>query len=409
MIALDLSRLLSRAGRGTPTGIDRVELAYAEHLIAAGAAPCFTAVTPLGALGLLPAAGARNFVAAIGAAWRGGADPRAQDRQVRRIARRLRLALLAGREEALRARLRAADRGAVYLLVSHHHLEKRGIFARLEQRSTARFVCLIHDLIPIEFPEYAKPGQAENHLRRIETAVRHADALIVNSVVTRDALQPHLDRAGRKSPVLVAPFGADLPAAPDDGSPPLDRPYFVYVSTIEARKNHLLLLNLWRRLGAELGDRAPRLVLVGQRGWETENVVDMLDRCPALRGLVIEHNALPDAAMVPLLNGARAMLLPSFAEGFGFPLVEALQLGVPALCSDIPALRETGGSVPEFLDPLDGPGWRDAVLDYAAPHSPRREAQLARLADWQPPCWDHHFAIVDRFLAGVAASPGRGR
>ena len=125
-------------------------------------------------------------------------------------------------------------------------------------------------------------------------------------------------------------------------------------------------------------------MLVGQRGWETENVIDMLDRCPALRGTVIEHNALPDAAMVPLLSGARALLLPSFAEGFGFPVIEALQLGVPALCSDIPALRETGGAVPEFLDPLDGPGWHRAILDYAAPESPRRAAQLARLRRLAP-------------------------
>jgi glycosyltransferase involved in cell wall biosynthesis len=146
-------------------------------------------------------------------------------------------------------------------------------------------------------------------------------------------------------------------------------------------------------------------VLVGQRGWETENVVDMLERCPALRGLVIEHNAMPDGEMVHLVKGARALLLPSFAEGFGFPLIEAFELGVPALCSDIAALRETGGTVPEFLDPLDGPGWRSAILDYAAPGSPRREAQLARLAHWDPPRWDRHFATVDRLIAEVAASP----
>ena len=407
MIALDLSRLLSRAGRGTPTGIDRVELAYAEYLIASDAATCFAAVTPLGGLGLLPQHEATQFVRAIGAAWRGGGDPQADDRQVRRIARHLRLALLARSEHGLISRLRAA--GSVYLLVSHHHLEKRALIARLKRRSAALFVCLIHDLIPIEFPEYAKPGQAENHLHRIRTAVDYADALIVNSAVTRDALQPHVDRAGHATPVLVAPFGAELPVVAEDGAAPFDRPYFVYVSTIEARKNHLLLLNLWRRFGAELGDKAPLLVLVGQRGWETENVVDMLERCPALRGLVIEHNTLPDTAMVPLLKGARALLLPSFAEGFGFPVVEALQLGVPALCSDIAALRETGGEVPEFLDPLDGPGWSAAVLDYAAPASPRREAQLARLADWRPPCWDRHFAIVDRFIAEVAASPARDR
>jgi glycosyltransferase involved in cell wall biosynthesis len=405
LIALDLSRLLSRAGRGTPTGIDRVELAYAEHLIASRASACFAAVTASGRLGLLKHNAGEQFVAAIGAAWRGTRDQKRQDQQVRQIARQVRIALLAGRERALVSRLRSAPAQPVYLLVSHHHLEKRELVARLKERSGARFICLIHDLIPIEFPEYAKPGQADHHLRRIETAAQLADALIVNSVVTGDALQPHLDRAGRSPPVLVAPFGADLPAASIDRGPPFGRPYFVYVSTIEARKNHLLLLNLWRRLVSDLGERAPLLVLVGQRGWETENVVDMLDRCPAVRDTVIEHNALPDAEMVRLLKGACAMLLPSFAEGFGFPLVEGLQLGTPALCSDIAALRETGGAVPEFLDPLDGPGWRSAILDYAAPRSPRRAAQLARLAGWVPPRWDNHFAIVDRFIAEVAANP----
>ena len=90
------------------------------------------------------------------------------------------------------------------------------------------------------------------HRRRIETAAALADAVIVNSAVTRDALQPHLDRGGRTRPVLVAPFGTDLPDVPAGGPPLPEAPYFVCVGTIEARKNHLLLLNLWRRLAAEL-------------------------------------------------------------------------------------------------------------------------------------------------------------
>jgi len=405
MIALDLSRLLSRAGRGTPTGIDRVELAYAEHLIRGGGPLCFAAVTASGRLGLLPRRAALKFVAAIGAAWRGAGDRERQDQRARQIARQARLALLATGERALLAHLRESSTPPIYLLVSHHHLERRGIIARLKERAGARFVPLIHDLIPVEFPEYAKPGQAENHLRRVETAAELSDAVIVNSAVTRDSFQPHLDRIGRETPVLVAPFGADLPHAPAGGPPPLERPYFVYVSTIEARKNHLLLLNIWRQMAGQHPETVPQLVLVGQRGWETENVVDMLDRCPALRGTVIEHNTLPDREMVRLIEGARAVLLPSFAEGFGFPLIEALQLGVPALCSDIAALRETGGHVPEFFDPLDGPGWRMAILDYAAPDSPRRQAQLARLQQWQAPRWDDHFAIVDRFIAEISAPP----
>jgi glycosyltransferase involved in cell wall biosynthesis len=410
MIALDLSRLLSRAGRGTPTGIDRVELAYAEHLIAADASACFAATTALGRLGLVPRGRAEGFVTAIGAAWRGelGAG---DERQVRRLARRCRLAALTGGERRFLATLRQGREPTVYLLVSHHHLEKPAILARLKSRSPARFICLIHDLIPIEFPEYAKPGQAANHRRRIETAIRFANALIVNSGVTRDALLPYLEHAGLASPVLVAPLALDLRAQATYSigpGPPPDRPYFVYVGTIEARKNHLLLLNLWRQLATELGASVPLLVLIGQRGWESENVIDMLDRCPALRGTVIEHNSLPDTEMVRLLKGARGLLLPSFAEGFGFPLIEAFGVGVPALCSDIPALRETGGAIAEYLDPLDGPGWRAAILDYAAANSPRRAAQLERLAGWRPPRWQDHFESVDRFITETATAPRRG-
>ena len=403
MIVLDLSRLMSRAGRGTPTGIDRVELAYAERLLGADTPAGFAAVNDLGGLSWLPRRYAQEFVETIAAAWRDGAQAAEPDRRARQLAWHIRRRIFVGGEQLLLGRLRASGEPPIYLLVSHHHLEKPRIFERVKARGGARFVCLVHDLIPVEYPEYAKPGQAENHLRRIQTAARFADALIVNSQVTGDALRPHLEGARRSPPVLVAPFGTELRAIGADlAAAAAQRPYFVYVSTIEARKNHLLLLNLWRRLAVELGAAAPQLVLIGQRGWEVENVIDMLERCPSLRGTVIEHNELSDAEMVRLLKGARALLLPSFAEGFGFPVIEALALGIPALCSDIPALRETGGLVPEYLDPLDGPGWRSAILAYAGPESPRREAQLARLAGWQPPVWSDHFVRVDRFLAEIS-------
>jgi glycosyltransferase involved in cell wall biosynthesis len=285
------------------------------------------------------------------------------------------------------------------MLVSHHHLEKHRAIARLKRQFGARFVCLIHDLIPIEFPEYALPGQNDKHRRRIETAAALADAVIVNSAVTREGFAPYLARAGRAPPVVVAPFGVDSPAALPAGPPPVKAPYFVCVGTIEARKNHLLLLNLWRQLAEELGAAAPRLVLIGQRGWETENAIDMLERCPALRGVVFERANVPDDEASRLVQGARALLLPSFAEGFGFPLIEALALGVPVLCSNLAAFRENGGDVPEYLDPLDGLGWRSAVIDYALPSSPRRAAQLHRLSGWRAPSWQDHFAAVEALIA----------
>jgi glycosyltransferase involved in cell wall biosynthesis len=403
VILFDLSRLISRAGRETPTGIDRVELAYAEHLITASTPLCFTMLTPSGRFGLLPRAAAEHYLRALAGAWR--RTPSAlQIWRTKRLARTLRGEALLRGGRALRAQCRLGADNPAYLLVSHHHLEKRRVIARLKQQARACFVCLIHDLIPIEFPEYALPGQDDKHRRRIETAAALADAVIVNSVVTRDAFQPYLGRAGRAPPVLVAPFGVDLPALPRTDPPAEKPPYFVCVSTIEARKNHLLLLNLWRKLVEELGAAAPRLVLVGQRGWETENAIDMLERCPALRGIVLERNNLPDAEVTRLLEGAQALLLPSFAEGFGFPLVEALALGVPVLCSNLAALRENGGAVPEYIEPLDGLGWRAAVIDYSLPGSPRRAAQLERLAGWRAPSWDEHFASVEALIARAQAA-----
>ncbi len=110
--------------------------------------------------------------------------------------------------------------------------------------------------------------------------------------------------------------------------------------------------------------------------------------------------------MARLLSGARALLLPSFAEGYGLPVAEALALGVPVLCSPLPALREVGRDAAEYLDPLDGAAWRAAILDYAQPQSTRRAAQCARLSAWRAPTWAEHFAIVDAGLRDLVAPAG---
>lgn len=419
-IWLDITRLAERAALGRLTGIDRVELAYAQtlHDLVPDHLRFVMLHRWLPRFVEVPRHAALPFLQRVSCAWRNGrpgdnhprdhhsGDNHSADNHPgdSRIAA---LRLLARSAAALPPP--AASVPPIYLLTSHRHLHRPAALAGALRRSGAAFVPLVHDLIPLTHPEYARPGEAGRHARRIATVATLADAVIVNSNATGQVLVPYLPAA---CPIHTAPLGVTKPPVADrvpDSVETADRPYFLCVGTIEPRKNHLLLLHLWRRLADRLRGQAPRLVIVGARGWENENVLDLLDRCTALRGHVAECGTVPDRQLAALMRGARALLMPSFAEGFGLPVAEALALGTPVICSDLPALRETGGVVPEYLAPLDAPAWEAAIVDYATDNAPRRAAQHARMPAWRAASWSEHLNGVLGFLEHAVDQSGAAR
>ena len=142
-------------------------------------------------------------------------------------------------------------------------------------------------------------------------------------------------------------------------------------------------------------DQVPHLHIIGRRGWENQNITAILDRAPFMNRSVFEHGFLPDDQLAARLGAARALLFPSFAEGFGYPLAEALQMGVPAICADLPVYREIAGGIPTYLDPLDGPGWKHAILSAAT-----RTEKMAS-GHVSVPSWESHFATVFERLAAT--------
>jgi glycosyltransferase involved in cell wall biosynthesis len=106
---------------------------------------------------------------------------------------------------------------------------------------------------------------------------------------------------------------------------------------------------------------APRLVIAGRRGWQVGPLLWAIDHDPALAGLVVRIEGASDRDALALLAGARALVMPSLAEGLGLPALEAAALSVPAILSDLPALRETGGRLASYLDPMDAAAWADAI------------------------------------------------
>ncbi|MFM0152459.1 glycosyltransferase family 4 protein [Paraburkholderia sediminicola] len=294
-------------------------------------------------------------------------------------------------------RLREARLHGALLHTSHNGMEFGRYYLAMAKREI-RPVFMIHDLIPLTHAEYCRPGVNATHRRRIHTALKRASGLIANSQGTLDSLAAEARHAGfALPPTVIARLASGVTERPGV-TRPLPGPYFVMLGTIEPRKNHWFILHVWRRLVEQLGDTAPKLVVIGRRGWECENVVDMLERCESLKGVVIEEAHCSDVQLQAYLQHAQALLFPSFVEGYGMPLAEALALKLPVLASDLDVFREIANNIPDYLDPLDGPGWLARIQAYSQSDSSARKAQLQRLERFREPTWAEHFEQVNRFL-----------
>ena len=385
-ILLDVSRLVWRAWDGKlPTGIDRTCIAYAAHYRGRS-----QAVVQSGGLTRVLSSHASEKLYDIVLA-QGAEDARS------RLMSLILPGLMGGRESSLAGRL--------YLNAGHTGLDKPGHSDWLA-RSGVRPISFVHDLIPITHPAYCRAGEPEKHVRRVIALLRNGTGLIGNSRDTLNELAAfaRLHQSLHMPPAVVAPLGVAPPpvAAGAVRTPHTAKPYFVMLGTIEGRKNHLLMLTLWAELARRLGPACPQLVIIGQRGWECEQAVDMLERCAAIRGHVIELSRCDDATLGAYMRGARALLFPSFVEGYGLPLVEALAVGTPVIASDLGVFRELAGDIPDYVSPIDGLGWSRAIEDYARPDSALRAAQLGRLSGWAPPTWEAHFSKVDQWLAQLS-------
>lgn len=380
---LDLTRLTSRAGRAL-TGVDRVELAYLTALLDHG--PLWGLVRSSLGYVLLDTAGCARFRDKIltqdwGPADRlsrikRGLDPmRARaESDLRRlcVARCLPLRLSA----MLRRHL---PRGIAYVNTGHTNLTDR-VLSGL-RGIEARVAVFVHDTIPLDVPQYQRPGTVERFRHFLSRAAR-ADLLICNSRQTEADLQRHL---GADLPqTLSAPLGLDLMTAGEAPKGPWTAPYFVTLGTIEPRKNHALLLDLWQ----EIPDA--HLLICGSRGWENHAVFDQLDARPPR---VHELLGLEDGQVAALLQGSAGMLFPSFAEGYGLPPVEAAALNVPVLVNDLPIYREVLGDIPVYADVSDRYLWHKEITRMAADRAfgQTRAAQVPRFA---PPTWEAHFKAV---------------
>jgi glycosyltransferase involved in cell wall biosynthesis len=290
------------------------------------------------------------------------------------------------------------------------------VASRYGQPGIPRMVVLCHDIIPLMFPQFYKPHDVRRFGQCFHAILPTADLTVFTTHRVEADVRAYCAEKGltvRRS--AIAPLGADLEPLPPtlQGSLPYGLRkdgYVLFVSTIEPRKNHRLLVNVWRRL---LGDGAParrdfKLVFVGRPGWLVDKFMQQLRQEPSYGDSLLVLSDVNDADLHRIYSGAAFCALPSLYEGFGLPVIEAFRYGKAVITS-------TGGALPEVvqdfsptLDPLDEDAWFMMMREWIDNPAARAGFERAIAERFKPRDWTaagrDFFAAIDREL--LQRSPG---
>lgn len=220
---------------------------------------------------------------------------------------------------------------------------------RLHAAVARRRVVTVHDLTYKRFPELLQNETLANLEQHMSREITQADAVICVSESTRQDLLHYYAIDERRAVAVLSGVATVVPPSPRlrGEGPGVRGKYLLFVSTIEPRKNLGVLLDAFEDLKAR-GKYDGQLVVVGKVGWKSESIV------PRLRGRDVVHLDYLDAAeLASVYAGAEAFVFPSIYEGYGFPLVEAMAHGVPAIAARSSSLPEVGGDAALYFEPHD--------------------------------------------------------
>lgn len=249
---------------------------------------------------------------------------------------------------------------------------KRSWLLPILKKQGVRIVAHIYDIISITHPQYCLERGVYNFMDFIGAHLQYADDIIVNAQATVDELQKLTQRLGISLPPChVIPLGADFAKQEiitEDQVPKnvveavQDRPYILMVGTIEPRKNHKLLLEAYDKGLKEMGYN---IIMAGYMGWNMEEFEQKLESHPDYGKRIFHFTGLDDKAIAFLYQHAKFLAFCSYTEGFGLPIIEAIQRGTPVLAADVPVLREVGGDYCVWFEQDDAGELCEAVCALA--------------------------------------------
>jgi len=235
----------------------------------------------------------------------------------------------------------------------------------------AKVVRLLYDVVPVLTPQYQDPHAARRFLQWLPLVLGEADLLLVNTSATRDDVASICAELEIDSPpIMVVPLGSDIPGQAGEDIDPTavsdeavraaqSGPFVLMVGTVEPRKNHAYVIDAFE---AGLFERGVSLVVAGRRGWENDALIHRLDNHPQLGKRLFFLDDASDTDIAFLYDEARFLAFPSRLEGYGLPIVEALERGLPVLAADTPVSLEVGGDWCDYFS-LDDVGTFSGLVE----------------------------------------------
>ena len=237
----------------------------------------------------------------------------------------------------------------------------------------SRQVLTIYDLTFIKYPQYCN-NIVQAYADRVRRCLRWTDLILTISESSKRDIIRHLGFDADR--IIVTPlasrYGAGYkPDVPAFQAYDLTRPFILFVGTIEPRKNIVGLIEAFDIL-KRTQKTDHDLVLVGQKGWLYEPIFERIARSP-YRDSIYHLDYLPDDVVAEFYRRADVFLYPSHYEGFGMPVLEAMTLGAPVICSNNSSLPEVAGDAAVMIDAEDEIAIADAILKLIGDRAFRQE------------------------------------
>ena len=267
--------------------------------------------------------------------------------------------------------------------------------ARLKAKSGWRHVILCHDIIPIQFPHWLRQSDVDGFKTYYDLAFQTADRVMFTSTCTEKDVRDYSSSLGIAiGDSALVPMGSDIAVRRSGGVSLREQiepdKFALFVSTIEPRKNHRLLVDAWRALAESgvIGRNGFKLVFVGRPGWDMGSFYDDIAADPLLKNTVLHLRNVSDDELSVLYQHAAFCLYPPKYEGFGLPIIEALASGKPLLVSNAGPMPEIAGDFAIALDPEDTEGWRLAMKLWIENPGEREKWAAKIRADYVPMSWE---------------------